>query len=451
MSGMTLHQVYAALKLKPPSTMADAPVVKFEVDSRLVGAGDVFIALAGARSDGHDHAASAVENGARLLIVQRDLPQLSIPQIKVDDCLIALAHLAIFHRAHCRGKIVGITGSVGKTTAKDFLLQLFAGSQFTAYAAPKSYNSEIGLPLAMLGAPRNADFIVLEYGINEPGEMDYLLSVVKPDMAAIVAIGAAHLEGLGDVKTIAYEKNKLLQAVPPSGAVWLDSSCMSLIPDEGRKWLAEPHVYDHSIYSYQFEGSKFLVEHPQLKKAEVGCIAPHELRLAMLMADIAASCQVPTEKISKALATLVKPHGRMQQLRVGNVDFIDDAYNANPMSMLAALRALSELPCLGKRVAVLGSMLELGEQQQQLHAQIGRSLDEFDIDQVICVGELASTIAGSAPHQIKTICVPDYDAAASLLAENCHDNDLVLLKASRADGLERILPKFERLISIPAT
>ena len=448
MSGMTIHQVYAALKTSLPNEVLNAELPKVEVDSRLITAGDVFVALPGARSDGHDHLDSAIANGAQLLVVQRDMgTEFSVPQIVVTDCLQALAALATFHRAHCRGKVIGITGSVGKTTAKDFLLQLFSKSSLTAYAAPKSYNSEIGLPLAMLGAPRDADFIVLEYGINEPGEMQYLIDVVRPDVATIVAIGAAHLEGLSDLQTIAHEKNRLLQSVSPRGSVWIDNLCLELLNEDERSWLAESHLCDHTAYSYSFDGTKFAVNHSQLGEAEVACIAPHELRLAMLMAEIALDCQVSPEHIKESLSCLVKPHGRLQQLRIGDVDFIDDAYNANPTSMLAALRALSELPCDGRRVAVLGSMQELGSEQHALHAQVGRSLDEFAIDVVLCVGELASVIADAVPQQIQVVRVADCAAASMFLSNYCGADDLVLLKASRADQLERVLIDFEALLS----
>jgi UDP-N-acetylmuramoyl-tripeptide--D-alanyl-D-alanine ligase len=449
MSGMTIHQVYAALKTALPNEASDAELPKVEVDSRLITIGDVFVALPGAHSDGHEHLDSAIANGAQLLVVQRDMgKEFSVPQIVVADGLRALADLATFHREHCRGKVIGITGSVGKTTAKDFLLQLFAKSQFAAYAAPKSYNSEIGLPLAMLGAPRDVDFIVLEYGINEPGEMQYLIDVVKPDMATIVAIGAAHLEGLGDLQTIAHEKNRLLQSVSPSGSVWIDNLCLELLNGEERGWLAEPHFYDHDTYSYSFDGTKFAIrDHPQLGEAEVACIAPHELRLAMLMADIALGCKVSPVHIKESLSTLVKPYGRLQQLRVGDIDFIDDAYNANPTSMLSALQALSELPCAGRRIAVLGSMLDLGSQQQELHAKVGRSLDEFAIDTVLCVGDLASVIADAAPQHVRVVRVADCAAASIFLSSYCGADDLVLLKASRADKLERVLVSFEEILS----
>ena len=449
MPGMTIHQVYAALKTALPSEVSDAELPKVEIDSRLITTGDIFVALPGARSDGHEHLDSAIANGAQLLVVQRDMgKEFSVPQIVVADGLCALADLATFHREHCRGKVIGITGSVGKTTAKDFLLQLFTTSQFSAYAAPKSYNSEIGLPLAMLGAPRDVDFIVLEYGINEPGEMQYLIDVVKPDMATIVAIGAAHLEGLGDLQTIAHEKNRLLQSVSPSGSVWIDNLCRELLNGEERSWLAEPHFYDHDTYSYSFDGTKFTVrDHPQLGEAEVACIAPHELRLAMLMADIALGCKVSPVHIKESLSTLVKPYGRLQQLRVGGVNFIDDAYNANPTSMLSALQALSELPCAGRRIAVLGSMLDLGSQQQELHAKVGRSLDEFAIDTVLCVGDLAAVIADAAPQHVRVVRVSDCSTASIFLSSYCGADDLVLLKASRADKLERILVSFEEILS----
>ncbi|MBC8369395.1 MAG: UDP-N-acetylmuramoyl-tripeptide--D-alanyl-D-alanine ligase [Planctomycetes bacterium] len=449
---MSIHQVFAALQLPVPAHCSDDKLNSFQIDSRLVVAGDVFVALPGAHCDGHDFLESAVESGAKLLIVEHALAQnFSIPVIQVDDGIRALAKLARYQRSHCRAKIIGITGSVGKTTAKDFLMQMFADSQYSVYASPKSYNSEIGLPLAMLGAPRDADFVILEYGINEPGEMEYLLSVVKPDMAALVAIGAAHLEGLGCIKTIAHEKNMLLRAVPPSGAVWLDEHCHRLIPVEQRRWLSEVNLFSHSNYSYHFDNESFLVEHPLLHQLRVNCIAEHELKTAMLMAEIAISCNVDHQVIVRALSKLEKPLGRMQQVQLSAVNFIDDAYNANPVSMLAALRTLSQLPCSGKRIAVLGSMLELGEQQDELHRQIGRTLDEFSFDHVLCVGKLAAIISTSAPEHANVHCVDNCSDAAKYLLEICSANDLVLLKASRGDQLERVLGTFEKLYSNPVS
>ncbi|MFT7516549.1 MAG: UDP-N-acetylmuramoyl-tripeptide--D-alanyl-D-alanine ligase [Myxococcota bacterium] len=454
MPGISLQQIYAdaGVDVTLPSGLADQEITGFEIDSRQVTAGSVFVALPGANTDGHDFLDKAIANGAQLLIVEREpAAKLDVPVLVVADCLKALGKLANCHRARCKGTIIGITGSVGKTTAKDFLLQLLDASPYFAYAAPKSYNSEIGLPLAMLGAPRHADFIVLEYGINKPHEMQYLLDIVKPDLAALIAIGAAHLEGLDDVQTIAYEKNKLLQAVPESGKVWLDEHCKSLIDIQQQDWAADVQVYDHASYSYTFDGEKYLVEHPLLGALQVACIAEYELRTAMLMTEIAISCKVSKQHIQEVLPQLQKPKGRMQRSCVAGIAFIDDAYNANPLSMLAALRALTELPCTGRRIAVLGSMLELGVREQQLHADMGSSLEGLKIDSVVCIGDLATEIAKSAPSTVETHCVADCQAAAQYLETACKAGDLVLLKASRGEQLENILVDFKKLSCNPIT
>ncbi|MDP6964120.1 MAG: UDP-N-acetylmuramoyl-tripeptide--D-alanyl-D-alanine ligase, partial [Planctomycetota bacterium] len=381
MSGMTCRQVFRALNEQPPPCLDDIAINSFQVDSRQLCSGDAFVALRGNRTDGHRFLQAAVVSGASMLIVE-DAPDFDceVPVVVVDDSLKSLAQLSKYHRKHCSGKVIGITGSVGKTTAKDFLQQLFTGSSCSVYAAPKSYNSEIGLPLAMLGAPRDADFVILEYGINEPLEMDYLVSIVRPDLAALISIGAAHLEGMGDLGTIAVEKNKLLQAVGPQGQIWLPSECRNLIPGANQDWLSESREINFNTYESKFNDDHYLVKHPRLGEIAVSCIAEHELHTALLMTEVALDCKVEKDHIIGALTRLSKPDGRLEQVSVAGLNFINDSYNANPVSMLAALRTLSSLPCSGKRIAVLGSMLELGEQQQELHRQMGRSINEFDVD-----------------------------------------------------------------------
>jgi UDP-N-acetylmuramoyl-tripeptide--D-alanyl-D-alanine ligase len=445
MSGMSFHQVYRALKQDVPQGLADNKVSSFQVDSRLVASDDVFVALPGAVTDGHLFLHKAVEQGAKLLIAERaPRSDLGVPVVLVDDSLQALAKLARYHRAHCACTVIGITGSVGKTTAKDYLQQIFKQAQFDVYAAPKSYNSEIGLPLAMLGAPRSADYVILEYGVNEPGEMDYLIDIVRPDIAAIVSIGAAHLEGMGDLKTIAIEKNKLLQAVGPQGSVWIDDYCKGLIPVGEQTWVAELIEVDSFQYVADFDGSAYSVDLADVGTFHVNCIAEHELRTAMMMAFIALACKASPEQVGAALSELRKPSGRLEQLTVAGLNIINDAYNANPTSMLAALHTLSSLPCLGKRIAILGSMLELGDAQLELHSQIGRSLDQYSIDLVVCVGDLAHSIAKSASSEVNVHCVADCHNAAEYLSSNAGAEDLILFKASRGDKLEQIIPLLEQ-------
>ncbi|MGB0954018.1 MAG: UDP-N-acetylmuramoyl-tripeptide--D-alanyl-D-alanine ligase [Planctomycetota bacterium] len=429
---------------------AEQPVRRVVMDSRAVVPGDLFVALVGARTDGHVHLRQALAQGAVAALVQPDRGERpdGLPCLVVPDTLKALGALARFHLGRLQAQVVGITGSVGKTTAKDFLFQLLGGAAAKAFAAPASYNSEVGLPLAILGAPLDTKVLVLEYGINAPGEMDVLLSIARPHHAWITAIGASHLEGLGTIATVASEKGKLAAAVGEFGHAWMPTEIASVMQESSAQWQADVRLrdplHDPSITMHSATPGAWEFTHARWGRLQLHLHAAHEIVGALMAADIAATLGVADAEIAKRLPHLTPPGGRLTVTERNGLVILDDAYNANPLSMKAALQVLAQWPTAGRRIAVLGSMKELGPSAEELHRQVGVWLLESGCTELIGVGSGGAWIASGAADAVSCRVVDDARAAAEILQQRLQDGsleagDVLLLKASRAEALERIL------------
>lgn len=422
------------------------PVRRVVMDSRAVVPGDLFVALVGARTDGHAHLRQAFEKGAVAALVQPDRGErpAGLACIVVQDSLKALGALARFHIGRLQAQVVGITGSVGKTTAKDFLFQLLGGAAQHAFAAPASYNSEVGLPLAILGAPLDTKNLVLEFGINAPGEMEILLGIARPRHVWITAIGASHLEGLGAVETVVSEKAKLAQAAPENGRIWIDEVVSEAMHKQRPTWQAHLEVRDYLMDGELEVESRvpgaWVLTHPRFGSLQMKLHAEHEIGSAFTAARIASFLGVSDKDLSARLTQLVPPQGRMSVVERNGVTILDDAYNANPLSMHAALEVFKEWPHAERRIAVLGSMKELGPSAEVLHKEVGHWVAESDVDLLIGVGGGGAWIVEGAGEGVTSRVVDDASAAAAVLQQTLKPGDALLLKASRAEALERILP-----------
>lgn len=416
------------------------------IDSRQVQAGDLFIALRGARSDGHTHLHEVFARGAAGAIVEADGPPRpqGLPVVVVPQSLRALADLARAARARLQAQVIGITGSVGKTTAKDFLAFLLGGSQAHVFAAPASYNSEIGLPLAVLAAPSDSRLLVLEYGINAPGEMAELIGIVRPDHAWLTAIAEAHLAGLKDLATIAHEKCLLPAAVQEGKSIWFDSQTREAAGPKCQNWSGLCQQLD----PLQFEGGllrgapgHWRLEHPRFGRLQLPLGAKHQVATALTAAHIAASFGVSDEEIGQRLPLLSAPAGRMSLHRFGPSLLIEDSYNANPASMRAALEALAQWPSQAAKWAVLGTMGELGPGAKEAHVALGQQALSAGVQGIVTVGEGGAWIADGIAQNDSSVPVFTCDAAedaAALLEHELPEEVVLLLKASRQAGLEVI-------------
>jgi UDP-N-acetylmuramoyl-tripeptide--D-alanyl-D-alanine ligase len=422
-----------------PGTDGPARVV---IDSRAVEPGDLFVGLAGEHEDGGTYAPQALQAGAWGVLVS---PQHTTSLHGADGAVLthphplsALQALARTRRRELGARVVAITGSTGKTSTKDILAALL-GSRLRVAASPENLNTEIGLPLAVLAAPDDTEVLVLEMAMRGAGQIAELAAIAEPDVGVIVNIGPVHLESLGSIEAIASAKAELLDGLAP-GAV-------AVVP--AHEPLLEPHLRaDMRTITFGERADVRLVAATSDGEVEIRDASDREHPVAIhlrasftqahnrqnLLAAVAAARALDITATGELRVSFSALRGQRRALR-GGVVLIDDCYNANPMSMRAALDDLAET-ARGRRVAVLGDMLELGAQWRRFHRDVGAYAAERGVTLMIAVGDLAGEIAdafGAQAHR-----APDAASAAALLQGLLRDGDTVLVKGSRGVGLERV-------------
>lgn len=426
----------------PDDVVIDGAVV---VDSREAGPGSLFVAIAGDHVDGHDFAASAVALGARAVLGTRPV---DAPTIVVDDPVVAVGLLAaeVLRRLRTSGnpRVVAITGSSGKTSVKDMTAHVLAAFGSTI-AARGSQNNELGVPLTILRADRETRHLVLEMGARGIGHIATLCAIAPPDVSAVLNIGSAHAGEFGGLANTARAKGEIVEALGADGTAVLnaddprsaglaDSTAARVLTfgETGEIRLSHVHTDEQGRAAFELTvaGVTRSVTVPQLGVHQApNAAAAVAVAIALGLDDLDAVVG------SLATAEAVSPMRMQRQVRADGLVVINDAYNANPDSMAAALRTLAEVA--GSRsVAVLGEMLELGPDGPAAHAAIGRLAADLRISRVVAVGEAARPIAAAAGAIGEAY--PDTDAAARTLVADLGPGDTVLVKASRGARLERV-------------
>jgi UDP-N-acetylmuramoyl-tripeptide--D-alanyl-D-alanine ligase len=411
------------------------------IDSRTAGPGALFIGLAGEKVDGGRFAASALAAGAWGAMTTPEHAQAVAAvgggaALVAEDPLIALQRLATAWRRELGARVIGVTGSTGKTSTKDLLLAVLMPHRRTV-ASRANFNTEIGLPMEILGAPQGTEVLVLEMGMRGVGQIAELAQVAEPDVAVIVSVGPVHLELLGSIEAIAAAKAELIAALPAGGT--------AVVP--AREPLLQPHLRlgtatvtfgdggdvrligaDGSRLEIDARGKRIFLEVP---------FTQAHLR-TNLLAAVAAAGAVGVTPAGRVEVVLSAGRGQRRTL-AGDVTVIDDCYNANPMSMRAALEDLNATAAAEKRsrrVAVLGDMLELGPREREFHARLGEQAAAAGVDVLVTVGPLAAAI--SERFDGETHAVADAGEAAAIVPELLSPGDVVLVKASRGVGLELV-------------
>lgn len=432
-------------------------ITRVATDSRALQPGDFFVALRGENFDGHAFVAQAAALGAAGALVSTGFDTAGLPGefglIRVEDSLAALQAIATAYRASLPLRVLGVTGSSGKTSTKDFAAAVL-GAKYRVLKTEGNFNNHIGLPLTILRAGREDAVGVLEMGMNHAGEIAPLAAIAAPEAAIITNIGVAHIEFLGSRAAIAQEKGMLAEALPPGGTLLLkaDDDFSAAIAARSRAKTVlvalgeekQAAVRAEAIITH-FGGTRFRVI-AEGEEAEVDLPVPgaHMVENALLALAAGRAFGVTLAEGAAALAACRLTAGRLERRTLGGIHFLDDSYNANPDSMRAALRTLAALPTTGARLAVLGRMGELGAEAEAGHRAVGEAAAEAKLDTLIAVGAEAHWIAeaaraaglgttGAIHH------VADTTAAAELLASLAHPGDLVLLKGSRAARMERVL------------
>jgi len=435
------------------------PSEQFDVlstDTRTLGDGDVFLALVGDRFDGHDFLADAIERGVGALVVSR-FPEAteSFPGaiIHVRNTLDALQDLAFSYRRSLTDLFaIGVTGSNGKTSTKDFLRATLSAVGEVS-ATEGNLNNHIGLPLTILRTGENDRHGVWEMGMNHAGEIEVLAEMAGPDAAVLTNIGTAHIENLRTRDAIAEEKCELALAVPAQGF------CVMPVEDDYHHWVAE-RVSCEMVSVGIGQGDLAAVD---VDIESDGCPsfgisagegAPHRVTLpvsgrhmvtnALLAAAVGVRRGVEIGQIAEKLSNAELTGGRLQPRSAGGLHFLDDSYNANPDSMRAAIAALSDLPCKGRRIAVLGAMGELGEHEESGHREVGEAVARAKLGLLITVGETAGTIGRAAAPAVETVAVESHEEAAEILQKTADDSDLILVKGSRAAQMENVIAALQK-------
>jgi UDP-N-acetylmuramoyl-tripeptide--D-alanyl-D-alanine ligase len=407
-------------------------------DSRQLGGGELFFGLPGERADGGEYAGQAFHNGAWGVVVDPGwaaaLDRAGAPGwvFAASDPLRALQRLARAWRRRLGCPVVGITGSTGKTSVKDICRALLPGR---VHASPENFNTEIGLPLAVLAAPEDTEELILEMAMRGLGQIAELCEIAEPDVAAITNVGPVHLELLGTLEAIAEAKAEILTGLGPDGRAVIPADAEAL----------EPHVHD-SLWTLTFGAAGDV--HPRSverggRETEALIATPdgeanfrlpfieaHNLTNALCAVAIGVALEVPLEQLAAGAPGIGFSRLRGETIELpGEILLINDCYNANPISMRAALDHIASLDGVNRRIAILGGMAELGPDGPGYHREIGAHARELGIGPVIGVGEMARDYA---PDE----WAPNPEAGARLADELLADGDAVLVKGSRSVGLE---------------
>lgn len=448
-----VHGVVVAANGRPEGV----PALGVSIDSRAISPGDVFVALTGERSDGHRFVPQALAAGAAAAIVRRGtagaLARASGPMIEVDDPGVALLDLARDERAGLTAPVVGITGSTGKTCTKDLTAAVLRAG-LRVVASPESFNNEIGLPLTLLATDERTEAVVCEMGARGPGHIRLLCEVARPLIGVVTNVGVAHMELFGSPDALRDAKAELPEALPEAGTAVLAADD-AVVRGFARRTRARvvlfglspgAEVRAEAVASSRSSGAaRFDLVRPDGRlHLELSVPGEHMVPDALAAAAVGWVLGISVEDTARALSTAVVSGGRMELRETPDgVRIVNDAYNANPASMAAAIRTARWMAGAGRLVAVLGHMAELGSIAPDEHARIGRLLVRVGVDVLVVVGEEAREIAAAAGREgldrDRVVLANDPGQAARAVRRFAGPGDLVLVKASRVAGLERVV------------
>jgi UDP-N-acetylmuramoyl-tripeptide--D-alanyl-D-alanine ligase len=431
---------------------SDATVSRIVTDSRLIHSGDFFVALRGEQFDGHDFLGEVQEAGVAGALVSRVRSDLAVlSQIEVSDTLQGLQQMAKAYRNELCLKAVAVTGSNGKTSTKEMTASVL-GERLSVSKTVGNYNNHIGLPLTVLGASAEDEVGVFEMGMNHAGELALLCQIARPDAAVITNIGIAHIGHLRSREAIAKEKSVVAESVSAGGCVVLNAN------DDFTDWIAartKARVIRAGIncgdlqareIQHTDRGETFVLVHGSERTlVRLPVHGEHMVTNACLAAGVGLSFGLALEEIAGGLAKTAIPGNRLKVQKLGPVLVINDAYNANPESMLAALKTATSFAVRGRRIAALGRMGELGAESDAGHRRVGRAVAELAFDYLVTVGDEARLIAQAASSAglKRTREANTHEQAIEALLDYLKPGDLLLVKGSLSSAMDRVVRGLE--------
>lgn len=456
MKNMTLEGMAQACRgiYRGPEALKNREVTAITTDSRTVDPGCLFVPIVGARADGHDFIPQVMEKGALCTLSERDLGDQNFPYIQVQSSLQAVKDLAEYYLEQLQIPVVGITGSVGKTSTKEMIAAVLA-QKYRVLKTQGNFNNELGLPLTVFRLRDEDQLAVLEMGISDFGEMSRLAKVARPNTCVITNIGWCHLENLKDRDGIFKAKTEMFDFLKPGGRVVLngdDDKLCQVEQVQGKKPLffgleGTNDLWADEIQSLGLKGTRCQI-HTSEGSFYVKIPMPgrHMVYNALAGTAVGLLYGLNLQEIQAGIESLQPVSGRFRILETRKYAVVDDCYNANPVSMKASLDVLKD--GMGRRVAILGDMGELGENEAQLHAQVGTHGATVGIDAMICVGPLCRHMAEAAREANPDLPVLSLDSREELLnqlPQLVQEGDTILVKASHFMGFERVVEALEKL------
>lgn len=437
---LTTHEIAQVINAQNDYTqLPDVPLHKIEFDSRLIEAGDLFLPLQGAR-DGHDFISTAFEKGAQLTFSEKTVPE---PHLLVEDNLKAFQKLAKYYLEKTKVPVIAVTGSNGKTTTKDMIASVLA-QDFMTYKTQGNHNNEIGLPYTILHMPEATEKLVLEMGMDHPGDIDFLSQLAQPELAVITLIGEAHLEFMGSRENIAKGKMGITAGLHGELIAPADPIINAYIPENQK--ITRFGVSGEELYLTKLiEHKDRLTFETNFLNTEITIPVPGKYNAtnAMLAAYVGQHYGISEAKIKSALENVNLTRNRTEWKKAKNgADLLSDVYNANPTAMRLILETFQSIPKneKGRKIAVLADMLELGPTAPELHKGLLDTLDFTKLDRVYLYGPLMKNLADSATDQPISYfsSLPDLEKA---LLEEIEPQDQVLFKGSNSMKLSAIVDK----------
>lgn len=453
MKNLTVKNIIAAIKGEyygEPSLLT-REISFITTDSRSADENCLFAAIKGEKSDGHDYIGKAIEHGALCVIAERMTESGKAPVIVVKNTIEALGDLARFYRAGLSIPILGITGSVGKTTSKEMVSAVLS-RRFKVHKTPKNLNNELGVPLTLFGLDESHEFAVVELGISHFGEMRRLGEIVRPDMALYSTIGAAHLEFLHDFDGVLKAKTEMLEFLPDKGVVFVNGdndtlrklTCKQKICLYGVSGGCE--VTAENVRLLGEQGIELdIVSGTRRIPAKINAYGVHMITAALGAAAVGIHMGLTDAEIAEGIGDYKPVGSRSGVIKTDKITIIDDCYNANPTSTAAALDSLAMLA--SRRVCILGDMGELGENEARLHFETGRYAAKSAPSLVIACGSLSKSIAeGASSEGCENVeYFKDKESLFAELPRLIREGDAVLVKASHSQAFEEIVKKLKEL------
>lgn len=456
MENMTLEKIAQVCQgtYYGPEEKKQSCVSMIVIDSRQVEKDSLFVAIKGERVDGNRFVSGAYDQGALCCLSQEKPKDTTKPYIVVDSCYDALKRMAALYRSQSKAKVIGITGSVGKTTTKEMIASVLA-EKFHVLKTQGNFNNEVGVPLTLFRLRKEHQVAIVEMGISDFGEMTRLSRIAKPDACVITNIGQCHLENLHDRDGVLQAKTEIFTSMSPKGEIYLngdDDKLITVSPDGDRKvtFFGIEHkegIYGKDIENLGLKGTKMTVVTP---KGEFTVTVPvpgiHMVRNALAAVAVALDLGMDFDEIQQGIRNFRPVGGHSSMIETQKYTIMDDCYNANPISMKAGLDALKE--ALHRKVAILGDMFELGKEEKQMHHDIGVYAAKENIDVVICIGQLAKEYYDGAKEWGKTENLYYFqtkEEAQEQLPKLLQEQDTILVKASHGMHFEKIVAQLKEM------